>query len=429
MKSTSDGTDTGRRLQLGVALAAAVIMAVVLVIAGCTSDPPNLVGTALVTDQIDTVLVELEAANVTNYSALKVNNPLIPVHRQQLVYMGEQMGTQSSIIANFDFGFAEETVPRNTTLFPDSLFTVENIKAVKFSLIKPKFYHATSPIVNDEGDTTGFEPTGQPVELYYLIRQLEAPYDSTLFESAPNEVPAFLPQVLNQDFFEVNDNNEPFLRMYPEDFVRWFDEGLSMGLMVTLDAPSDSGLVGYGSRETKKVSEFDPLQVGTLVGPNFQVEFENDYVDTNKFYLMNSYTDASTFHQVPDPPADVDTEFLLRTGLRSYPTLKFDLSGLPPNAFINRALLSITNKPGTSFGIQSPISVLEWDETFHPGLLGLVRKKTNRRPVPEDCIDVASVFPFHFVQQIVDQMRFRIPKIPSCSSRYHIAQCCQPPPH
>ena len=361
MKPTIDGTKAGSHLGMGLALVTAVVLALALAIAGCTSEPPNLVGTALVTNQIDTILVPLGVETVTGYSALRVENEDVLVHQQELVYLGEQMGTRSSIIANFDF--SGEITSRNLTRYPDSLFTVENIKSVKFSLTKPTFYHAYTKV--GEGDTSRLDPTGQPVDLYYIIRQLEAPFDSTLYESWPNEVPADLPQILNDDYFEPNEFNEPFLRMYAADFIRWFNEGAPIGLMVQLDAPSDSGLVGFGSRDTKKFSQFDALQVGTLVGPNFQVEFNTDYVDTFQFYLMNSFADASTFDQVPEAPADADTEFLLRTGLRSYPALTFDLTGLPPQAFINRALLTVTNDTTVSFGQLGALSVLEWDESLY----------------------------------------------------------------
>ncbi|MEN8007631.1 MAG: hypothetical protein ABFS42_11485 [Candidatus Krumholzibacteriota bacterium] len=333
----------------------------ILAAAGCTSDEPNVVGTGLVTDRIDTVLVPLGVEEVTRYSALKVENPEIPVHEQQLVYLGEQGDTRSSILANFDFSFDSETVPRDTVAFPDSLFTVENIKTVKFSLLKPRFYQAYLRDVDDDTPDRD-KPTGQPVDLYYLLKQLETPFDPEDYSGwGENVVPPVLAPLLNSDFQEPNESDEPFLRMYPADFVRWFDEGAPIGIVVQLDTPSDPGLVGFGSRDTRKFSEFSDLAKGTVVAPNFVVEFENDYVDTNQFYLMEPFADTSTFDQVGAAQPDVDGGFMLRTGLRSYPALQFDLSGLPPNAFINRALLSVTNDTLAALGNLGAISVLEWD--------------------------------------------------------------------
>ena len=361
MKPTIVHSSRRSHCGVGLALMSALAVLLILSVTGCTSDEPNLVGAGLVTDHVDTVLFPLGADEVLRYSALKVENPDIPVHEQELVYLGAQGGTKSSIMANFDFSFSSETVPRDTVAFPDSLFTVENIKTVKFSLIKPMYYQA---FINEvDGTPIRNDPTGQPVELYYLLKQLETPFDPADYAGwGDNVVPPILPPLMNTDFNEPNESDEPFLRMRAEDFMRWFDAGEPIGMIVQLDAQSDSGLVGYGSRDTKKFKQFSPLQKGTIVGPNFQVQFNNDWVDTNQFYLMEPYADASTFDEVSAAAPDVDSGFMLRTGLRSYPTLLFDLSGLPPHAFINRALLSVTNDTTVSFGNLSSIVVLEWDE-------------------------------------------------------------------
>ena len=361
MKPTT--VQSSRRSHRGVGLALMSALAVLLILAavGCTSDQPNLVGTGLVTDHIDTVLFPLGADEVLKYSALKVENPDILVHEQELVYLGEHSGTKSSILANFDFSFAWDTVPRDKVAFPDSLFTVENIKSVKFSLVKPRYYQAF--IYDPDGNPDRDDPTGQPVDLYYLVKQLETAFDPAGYVGwDDNVVPPILPPLLNTDFTEPNESDEPFLRMRAEDYVRWFDAAEPIGIIVQLDALSDAGLVGFGSRDTKKFSEFSALSVGTVVAPNFVVEF-NDFVDQNDFYLMEPYADTSTFDEVSEIPPDVDGGFVLRTGLRSYPTLLFDLSALPPHAFINRALLSVTNDTTVSFGPLSSIAVLEWDET------------------------------------------------------------------
>jgi len=346
---------------VGLALMSVLAALLMLIATGCTSEEPNLVGTGLVTDTIDTVLVALGADQVAKYSALKVENPDILVHEQELVYLGEQGGTRSSIMANFDFSFAWNTVPRDRVAFPDSLFTVENIKSVKFSLVKPRYYQA---YINDpEGIPDRDDPTGQPVNLYYLLKQLVVPFDPANYEGwDENVVPPILPPLLNTDFTEPNESDEPLLRMRAEDFVRWFEAAESIGMIVQLDIQSDKGLVGFGSRDTRIVSEFSQLGVGTEIAPNFVVEFIN-FVDDNDFYLMEPYADTSTFDEVSEARPDVDSGFMLRTGLRSYPALLFDLSGLPPHAFINRALLSVTNDTTVSFGPLSSIAVLEWDET------------------------------------------------------------------
>jgi len=351
--------ETGRHTVLGAALAAAALLAAILVVNGCTSDPENLVGTPLVEATFDTVLVPLAVDDITDYSAFKVTNDDIPVFRQELVYMGEQGGTSSSIIANFDFTFT--TLPRDTVAFPDSIFTLDNIKTVDFSLVKPIHYQSTIDI--PDGEATRDSLTGQPVDLYYLVRELEAPFIEIKFgDDYPHEVPPHKGTILNQDFAEANNFDEPFLDMYPEDFIRWFEAAGRVGLMIQFDTPSDPGLVGYASREVTSFSQFSDLQVGTVVGPNLRIEF-NEFPGEIGVFLMGSTADASTFDVVPEAPASLADGIMLRTGLRSYPALMFDFSTLPENARINRAVIELHNDTGTSFGVFADLWVSELDST------------------------------------------------------------------
>ena len=348
MKSTIYGTGRGghnhSRISLRLAFISVLSILVILAAVGCTSDEPNVVGTALVTDRIDTVLVPLGVEEITRYSALRVENSDIPVHRQEVLYMGEQAGTRSgSIIANYDFDI------EFTADYPETLFTEENIKSVKFSLTKLKYYSANLDSVFG----------GQPVDLYYQVQVMEAPFDSTAYENYPVQTPAGVGPFLNADFATPNNSSEPLLPFWGSgDLLGWIEGKAKVGIIITFGALSDSGLVGFASRELSHFNELDDLAVGTIVAPNFVVEFQDNTILN---FLLAPYADTSTFEQVPDPPADVDSGFLLRTGLRSYPALLFDFSGLPPHAFINRALLSVTNDTTVSFGNLSAISVLEWD--------------------------------------------------------------------
>jgi len=351
LKSTSDGTGSNIRsstlIGMGLALLVSLAFLMSLGITGCTSDEPNVVGTTLVTDQVDTVLFALGVEEISRYSALRVENPDILVHEQEVLYIGEQNGTRSgSLIANFDFD-----IPFSAS-FPESLFTEENILTVKFSLTKLSFYAAQV-----EGDK------GQPVDLYYQVQTMEAPFLLEDYENYPVAVPPVgVGPFLNSDFNTPNNSSEPRLPFYDsQDILGWITNKEKVGIIVTLGAASDPGLIGYASRELTHYRQLDPLRVGTIPVPKFEVKFAA-FVDTNEVFRLGPYADSTSFEQVPDPPADVDSSFLLRTGLRSYPTLLFDLSGLPPHAFINRALLSVTNDTTVSFGNLSSISVLEWDE-------------------------------------------------------------------
>jgi len=349
LKSTIDGTGQGGhssiRISMGLAFICALAFLVILTVAGCTSDDPNLVGTALVTDHVDTVLFALGTEQINQYSAIRVENPDILVHEQEVLYIGEQGGTRSgSIIANYDFSdiFSNE--------YPETLFTEENIKSVKFSLTKLNYYSAS-----EEG-----QGTGQPVALFYQVQEMEAPFDPVDFANYPvQNPPVGVGPFLNSDFADTNRSNEPLLPFYDAvELLGWIAGRESVGIIVTLGAQSDPGLVGFASKELTHFLELDPLRVGTIPAPNFVVEFQDNTIPN---FLLAPYADSSSFEEVPDPPADADGGFLLRTCLRSYPALYFDLTGLPPNAFINRALLSVTNDTTISFGNLGSIAVLEWD--------------------------------------------------------------------
>lgn len=361
---------SGQFTAFGVALLVAALLAAILAVNGCTSDPENLVGTPLVEATFDTVLVPLEIENITDYSAVKVTNDAIPVYRQDLLYLGKESGTESSLLANFDFAFSDTTVPRDKEAFPDSLFTADNIASVKFSLTKPIFYHARS--VSDTA-------IGQPFDLYYVVRQLEAVFDSNSYADYPNVIPPILPKDLNPDFTIPNQSDEPSMIIFVEEFLQWFENGEAIGIIVQLDELSDPGLVGYGSRDTRAYSQFDALAVGTIVGPNFAVTFK-EFVDDNEVYLMEPYSDTSTFDVVPEAPASVADGVMLRTGLRSYPALMFDYSALPANARINRALIQLHNDTSTSFGNFADLWVSELDSTEFEGPAREIELQQFREP-------------------------------------------------
>jgi hypothetical protein len=335
-------------MSLGGALLAALTLLVFLGSSGCTSDDPNVVGLSLVTDRIDTILVPLGVEEITQYSALKVVDPDVPVHRQEVLYIGERNGTRSgAMLANFDFNdiFSNE--------YPETLFTEENIKSIKFSLTKVNYYSSVRDTLS----------TGKPEDLYYEIRTIAAPFDSTEYVDYPVDPVSGEGDPLNSDYLTPTNSSEPLLRFedfFTRDFLEYIQNEEKVGFIVTLGAESDPGLVGFASRELDHFNELDPLRVGTIPAPNFVVEFQDNTIPN---FLLAPYADTGTFEQVPEPPADTENGFLLRTCLRNYPTLLFDLSDLPPNAFINRALLTVTNDTTVAFGTLGAISVLEWDVT------------------------------------------------------------------
>jgi hypothetical protein len=255
--------------------------------------------------------------------------------------MGSQRGVTSRILANFDFSDVYSDV------YPESVFAQVNIKSVKLSLHKLAHYK-------------GSEVTGQPVTHYYRVRQMEAPFDSLDFGGYPNLIEDSDIQglELSAEPDSAYQDTEPGVLMYPEDFRGWLSAGQTVGLIIEFRGDSDPGLVGFGARELVRFSEIESAYVGTVVAPNFIVEFNDG--NTPRL-LLAPVADTSTFEAVPAAPADAAEGFLLRTCLRSYPAFDFDFSGLPDDVLINRAVLRLTNNQDLAFGNTEAIVVSELD--------------------------------------------------------------------
>lgn len=328
--------DRGGRL---VPLLAVTACALVLLAAGCTSDNPTEVGRSLVTTRFDTTLVPLNVETITDYRALAIDDPDVPLKNQQLLYLGSRNGTRSSILVNFDF------TELDTTGIPPEYLHPDSIKTVRFSLTRPTYYG--EPIIAPDGDTLSVAPS-----VWYVINELEAPFDSTAYPGAP---PLALFGNLNRSY-EDDTAKEPRLVIDVDDFWNWYSAGTTRGFMISAGPEADTSLVAFGSRELTKFSQFDDLAVGTIVAPNFAVEFKN-----NEFALLAPYADISTFHDVAPVPADVADGLLVRTGLRSYPVLNFDFSALPSDVYINRAVVRVANDRSASFGQIGSLVVSELD--------------------------------------------------------------------
>ena len=303
-----------------IMLPAATLALLAVLAGGCSSDLPNELGDDLATLDVDSVLVPLDVRLLDRYSAIALTDAAVPLSTQQVLYLGEQQGNRSSILVNFDF---DSTAVFNED-FPEELYTAENIQTVKLSLTKLAFYGKAT----DSGDTTS---QGTPVvRLYYRIYALDAPFDSTAY---PGPVPAHDLTDLNSDYL-LEQGNEPLIPLRKSDFLEWIATGGKRGFLIQAGAESDSGLVGFAARDLRRYSELPPVAVGTVPGPNFVVNFASEEVNR----LIPSVADISTFDQVPPPPADPADGLLLRTCLRQVPALLFDLTKLPPDVYINRAV-------------------------------------------------------------------------------------------
>jgi hypothetical protein len=245
-----------------------------------------------VTAGFDTTLVPLAVDAVSDYRALEIDDPDVPLKNQQLLYLGSRNGTRSAILVNFDF------TELDTAGIPPAYLHPDSIKTVRFSITRPTFYG--EPNIAPDGDTLSVAPT-----VWYELHALDAPFDSTAY---PGPVPTFDPYNLNRSY-EADTGKEPRLTIDVDDFWDWYAAGEQRGFLLRAGVEADTALVAFGSRDLTRFSQFDDLAVGTIVAPNFAVEFKN-----NEFALLAPYADISTFHEVAPPPADAGAGVLVRTG-------------------------------------------------------------------------------------------------------------------
>jgi len=222
---------------------------------------------------------------------------------------------------------------------------------------------------------------GRPQVFHYFVHELDAPIVQADFENYPATLPDYDQLPSNSDYFESDQSDEPELSLFPEDLLgRWFPDG-RVGFLVQLGDQSDPGLTGYASLDllSTNYNELADLKVGSVPAPNLIIEFVDGLVDQNPndnvdqdFLLLAPSFDCTVWEEVPTLPEDAAGAadgFTLRTGLRSYPSLRFDTANLPVNARINRAILSVTNDPETSFGPAMSLQVVELDSAYAvPGL-------------------------------------------------------------
>jgi hypothetical protein len=319
------------------------VAALPLVLGACTSDPTNRLGSSMSDPEFSADLVPLVIDSVSDYTALTIFDENVPLTRSQTLYLGSEDGLASSMLANYDFGNVF------TDAYPDTLFTAEKIKSVKFSLSMLNYY----------GEARRTEDG--VVQMFYNIYLLDAPFDTT--ETLwPGDVPPHDPRDLNANFLEEH-GKFPLIDLNETDFLDWLAGGEQLGFLIQADPEySDPGLVGYASREMRYYSQLDDVAVGTVVAPNFVVEFEDVTIPS---YLMRPFADTSTFDVVDGAPADPSAGLMLQTGMRSYPLLTFDYSAIPANAYVNRATLWVTCDSLVSFGNLESIVVAEMDPDLY----------------------------------------------------------------
>ena len=313
-----------------------LVMLVLALAGGCTSDEANLVGTSLLTAQMDTLLRPLEIRAIDRFSFLSVINEDEPFAEKDVLYVGH--GTlnpdtgipleQSSILVNYDFSQVADTV------YTEEYLQASNIKKMTLRLHLLVYY--------------GFPDTVGDYYKYYDVFQLNEPFDPTDY---PGPVPPYISELLNipekesaSGIMLLDFNSTVYTK-----FTEWVANGETVGMVMRERIDSNpTSLWGFSSREmSRAASALDLLHEETVLGPAIILElFEappNADWEGAEFLVIPPLADISTFDVLPEQPADASHSFMLRSHLRSYPSLYFDLSKLPPNVFINRAVIGVTN--------------------------------------------------------------------------------------
>lgn len=336
------------RLILGVCMLGCLLG---LLAAGCTSDPAGPVGAKLVENPLDGALQTMTITDLASYSALEIQGRSLD--RQEVLYLGSQETgggvTASAILANYDFGDVYDET------FTPEVLVASNISSVKLQLLMLDYY-ATFQVPEDEKSTAE-----KIIPKYFDLLQLDEPF-------VPEDYPGPLPPAHIVDGWlppPLHDQgNTVHIDIWEEQLLTWLADGDVVGLLIQEwdFQPSTPGLVGLSSRDmTHAQSQIDDFNVDVSLGPTIEVEL----IEPNLTLYIKPIADTSTFHSVVPAPADPADGVMLRTCLRNYPALRFDLSQLPPNVFINRAILTVVNDTETSFGPLESIVVSEFTDTSY----------------------------------------------------------------
>lgn len=312
-----------------------------LVLGACSSEDPNTVGEGLVEVELEAMLDTLDVDTVLQYRGIPVGEEDLPVRDHEALYLGEQEGTASSIVVQFDFdAVTDDSLTAET-------YSLENIASVNLRVLMMEAF--VSP------DSSQSDPLLiAPWSTYYQLYHLDAPIDTTAF---PGPEPALGGLTNLNTEYELDISKRVNIEVRNSDLVEWMTAGGVHSFLIREGDGSGYGLVGYSSMDNvhggstlDETVDFDSL------GPSFNVKL----IDPDTTVTIAPIFDCSTFHEVEEAPQDLVDGFILRTSLRSYPALYFDFSSLPADAFINRAVLAVANDTTRAWGQLESIVVSEF---------------------------------------------------------------------
>ncbi len=348
------------RLAATVTLTVTTAMLVVALVTGCTSDTPSLVGANLAETAIDTVLAPLTIEQLADFGVLAVSDPAVPLDETEVLYFGNSDTEQSSILVNYDFSSLDH--PDSAYLLP--FLTIDNISSAEIRLYKLTWYsNDRDGQAPPDGDVLKPYPgVGKIIDVHELM----APFDTLSYPGAePEYNPAFI-----STYVEIPDTNDILaIDCAVAPVVAWLDSRGEVGVILREDSRSDPGVIGFASKEMVHGGSTLPLlNANTTLGAALRVELiEKPAQWVGRDYaIFGPAADISTWHQLQPAYTDPADGIMVRTHLRSYPMLRFDLDALPQHVRINRANLVVVNDTSRSEGHRTVLTASELRPEFAP---------------------------------------------------------------
>lgn len=334
----------GPALSLAAALAVAVAFAL---IAGCVSEDPNLMGALLPGTSFDSLLVPLRSEQVTAFGNLEIADVLYD--ENQVLYLGRQGSESSAILARYDFAAFLDTVQAEVV--------AGNIKQFNLLLYMVNYYNNILRA-----------PDSTKVSKVYIVEELAALLDPSLY---PGESQATMVGHLNTSLDTLDAKSPLIIPLNPTKLVTdWVvnpDGHNGIKISEFESVPVDAGLLGFASNEFRFAgSQIEREDDNTVVGVVLQIEFNEAFPEAPFPYFarLSPVVDVGTWDAIDPVPEDVNEGLVLRTHLRSYPYLSFEVTDLPANVLINRAVIGVYNDTTSSYGPLEAIVVSEIDSSF-----------------------------------------------------------------
>jgi hypothetical protein len=346
------------------------------IVCGCTSEDANLVGVGLGDAAIDSSMLTLTIDAITSVDVLDIIDQSTPFEGADVLYLGStEAGDVSSILANYDFSVFDH--PDSAYLLP--YLTSAYVDSVEILLYMLQWYeqYRNNPSLNP--NDPAYDPQVKPwpgAQKYYDVKALEGPFNPQAFPGVP--ALATPPVELNRSNPLAPNRGTIKLSLQVGPFLEWIAERRQIGVVISEGhgpagpqlEPSEPGVLGFASKDMRFAgSMLPPLGAGTVLGPALRLKLLDVPEDWNRggdWLVLTPAQDISSWQELEDPYTDAQDGIMVRTHLRSYPVLGFDLSILPSHVRINRANLVVVNDIERSLGHKTVLTCSEIPGTFAP---------------------------------------------------------------